>query len=269
MSMIDFRIIRSDRYCREGRPKCRKKFGRKLVSDDIRRLPMRTYSMWYRDKDHYGSYCKVDYGETIKFLYSRIGKDYNDTYSEIIKRLGKKTAKNYLFRRDLLRTVQKNDVVLSSVFRYRRPSRNHYGFYLDDQGILRYTMYYTINRRPSNRKRSETLENIESYDPIEVCSARPTDKQQSWFRLKEKYYVQTFMDGLIIPEKLPVYAIGLSSMYSNRGTLPGALMMFEPVMISGIGYYHSITNIYRNTTTIIFLVKTKNIEKWRKKKSAK
>ena len=65
------------------------------------------------------------------------------------------------------------------------------------------------------------------------------------------------MDGLIVPEKLPVYAIGLSSMYSNRGTLPGALRMFEPVMISGIGYYHSITNQYRDTTTIIFLVKTK------------
>lgn len=267
--MIDFRIVRSDRYCREGRPKCRKKFGRKLVSDDIRRLPMRTYSMWYRDKDHFGSYCKPEYAETIKFLYSRIGKDYNDTYSEIIKRLGKKTVKNYVFRRDLLRTVQQNDVVLSSVFMYRRPSRNHYGFYLDDQGILRYSMYYSINRRPSNRKRSETLENIMSYDPVEVCSARPTYKQQSWIRLKEKYYVQTFMDGLIIPEKLPVYAIGLSSMYSNRGTLPGALRVFEPVMISGIGYYHSITNLYRDTTTIIFLVKTKNIEKWRKKKSAK
>lgn len=268
MSMIDFRIIRSDRYCREGRPKCRKKFGRKLVSDDIQRLPMRTYSMWYRDNYHRSSRCKTEYGELVKFLYPRIGKDYNEVFSELTKKLGKKTAKRYVFGRELLDTIQQGEVTLSSVFGYMKPTKDHYGFYLDNEGILRYNMFYSINRRPSNRKRSEVQENIESYDPVEVCSARPTYKQHSWVRLKEKYYVQTFMDGLIIPEKLPVYAIGLSSMFYNRGTLPGALRMFEPVMISGIGFYHYISDRYMDTT-IIFLVKTKNIEKWRKKKSMK
>ena len=267
--MIEFRTIRSDRYSREGRPKCRKKFGRKLVSSEIQRLPMRTYSMWYRDNNYYSSRCKTEYGELIKFLYSRIGKDYNEVYSELTRKIGKKTVKRYVYRREQLRTIQQNEVVLSSVFGYMNPTKDHYGFYLDDQGILRYSMYYKINRRPSNRKRSEVQENIDMYDPVEVCSARPTYRQHSWIRLKEKYYVQTFMDGIIIPEKLPVYAIGLSSMFYNRGTLPGALRMFEPVMISGIGYCHRITNIYRDTTTIIFLVKTKNIEKWRKKKSVR
>ena len=267
MRMIEFRTVRSDRYNREGRPKCRKKFGRKLVGDDIQRLPMRTYSMWYRDNYHRSSRCKTEYGELVKFLYPRIGKDYNEVFSELTKKLGKKTAKRYVFGRELLDTIQQGEVTLSSVFGYMKPTKDHYGFYLDNEGILRYNMFYSINRRPSNRKRSEVQENIESYDPVEVCSARPTYKQHSWVRLKEKYYVQTFMDGLIVPEKLPVYAIGLSSMYSNRGTLPGALRMFEPVMISGIGFYHYISDRYMDTT-IIFLVKTKNIEKWRKKKSA-
>lgn len=267
--MIEFRTIRSDRYCREGRPKCRKKFGRKLVGSDVQKLPMRTYSMWYRDKHYFSSRCKTEYGELIKFLYSRIGRDYNEVFSELTKKLGKKTVKRHVYREEQLDTIQQSDAVLSSVYGYRKPTKDHYGFYLDDQGILRYSMLYKINRRPSNRKRSEVQENIESYDPVEVCSAQPTYKQRSWIRLKEKYYVQTFMDGLIIPEKLPVYAIGFSSLFYNRGTLPGALEMFEPVMISGIGYYHSIANLYRDTTTIIFLVKTKNIEKWRKKKSVK
>ena len=33
--MIDFRIIRSDRYTREGHPKSRRKFGRRYITDDI------------------------------------------------------------------------------------------------------------------------------------------------------------------------------------------------------------------------------------------
>lgn len=266
--MIDFRIIRSDRYTREGRPKSRRKFGRRYITDDIQRLPMRTFSMWHRDHNHFVSYCKADYGETVKYLYSRIGIDYNETYSDLIKKLSKKTIKRYIFREELRRMVQQNDVVLNSVY-YRKPRLDHYGFYLDSNGILRYSMYYNINRWPSKRKRSEVQENFKTYNVDEVFNAVPIYPQYGWIKLKNKYYVQTFMDGLIIPEKLPVYAIGFQSVCIDYGKLPGVLRMFEPVMISGVGYYQSFIGHANTITRVVFLVKTKNIEKWRKKKSKK